>query len=215
MAKKDVPAIVSAMGVLLSLVVTLVANLKERGVDIGAAFYKLGTADGELVLEKIADLMAGLIKPPLLKLLRTVSVGGAERFVVADHFKVGNDKVKINWIGDNFKSRFGKKIERAIRPAKLAVQELGEASLDAPILAELGERAETSLAHFWALLLQQPNGEAGTLLTNGRANVCYVDDDEGVRWAVLAVWGDDGWCVRADSVRGPGGWGAGYQVFSR
>jgi len=154
--------------------------------------------------------------PKLLKRLTTFKVPGAEQFVVADHFRVGNDKgVKIAWIGANFNSCFGKKIEKVVQAAELTVQGLGEASLDAPILAELGERAETSLAHLWALLLQQPKGEAGTLLTNGFANIFYVRDDEGTLWTVSAHWSGGGWDVSADSVERPNEWDAGRQVISR
>jgi hypothetical protein len=54
------------------------------------------------------------------------------------------------------------------------------------------------------------------LLTNGRANIFYVEDAKGVLWAVGARWNSGrGWFVFAGLVSGPAGWDAHYLVFSR
>jgi predicted metal-dependent peptidase len=98
---------------------------------------------------------------------------------------------------------------------ELRVSQLKKNSLDKPILAELGDKAETTLSAIWELLTKQPNGESGVLLTNGYANIFYVRDAKGVLWAVGARWSSGGWYVCASSVEGPGGWNEGSQVFSR
>lgn len=45
--------------------------------------------------------------------------------------------------------------------------------------------------------------------------ICYIQNRQGVLWAVSVDWFGDGWGVRAGSVEGPGCWGASYRVFSR
>lgn len=153
----------------------------------------------------------------LLEPVATVGVSGAKRFAATDHFVVG--KAGITWLGDNFKSLFGNKVETSVQLATLRVHRLTEASLDAPIRAELGaDREETTLAHLFGLLEKQADGGAGPLLTNGYANIFYIRDagDAGGKfWAVNANRNSDGWNVNANSVENPNRWNAGNQVVSR
>lgn len=152
----------------------------------------------------------------LLELVSTVSTAPTEKFVAADFFKAGTKNgVRIAWIGDNFNSKFGKKIEKNIVASTIRVHTLLKDSLDAPIITELGDTHETSLAELSQLLTAQGNGEDGTLLTNGYANIFYIRDIEGILWAVRALWRSGGWCVGAFSVERPRGWDAGRQVLSR
>ena len=62
---------------------------------------------------------------------------------------------------------------------------------------------------------QQPNGEKGALLNDGRWNIFYVPNTAGVLRAVLCNWRGDGWLVHANSIEDPRRWLDGDRVFSR
>ena len=111
---------------------------------------------------------------------------------------------------------FLKKTEENVGDAAIAIDRLERASKDAPIMTELGARAEIKLTHFFGLLEAQSKGEEGVLLVNGNANIAYIIGDDGNPWAVSADWdsGDRYWRVEARSVGRPYGWDAGRQVFS-
>ncbi len=54
---KEVSAVVSAMGALLSIVIDLVAQIKELGADVGECNYRLAQPDGKETLKAIAELI--------------------------------------------------------------------------------------------------------------------------------------------------------------
>lgn len=156
----------------------------------------------------------------LLQFVTTTSVAAIESFKAADNFKVDTKKaaVRIYYLGDNFKKRFGRKEEGASEAAEIKVHKLTESSLDAPIITELADKCEITLGQFFALLSKQGKGEVGPLLTNGYyANIAYIRDDEGILWAVRAHWNADngGWRVGAYSVEYPDRWNDGVRVLSR
>jgi len=148
----------------------------------------------------------------LLKLITSVQVGAVKRFVAKEHIKAAN----IGWMGDNFKAFFLDQVEENVEASSIAVHRLEKVSLDAPILAELGDRAVISLAHFFELVEKQSKGESGQLLVNGYANVAYVIGKNGNTWAVSAAWFDvyRYWYVRAYSLENPYRWPEGLQVLS-
>jgi hypothetical protein len=154
--------------------------------------------------------------PKLLELVSTVPTVAAQKFKASDFFTVGTKNgVRIGYVSDNFKARFGKKVEEDVPAGNVNAHNLLQASLDPPIITELGDKHETSLSEVSQLMTAQGNGENGTLLTNGYANIFYVRDTEGTLWAVHVSWHSDGWNVYADSVENPGEWNAGIQVLSR
>lgn len=152
-------------------------------------------------------------QPPLLKRITTITAPAVQRFVAKDCLKVAN----VGWTSNNFKKLFLGKVEENVLEQKLAVSRLERASLDAPILAELGDKAEVSLAYLFDLLKKQSKGEDGVLLTNGYANIFYVRSTDGNLWAVRADWDSHNryWDVEAASVEDPCRWRGGRQVFSR
>lgn len=159
---------------------------------------------------------------PLLEFLGTVPVPATtEKFIAKDHFMVDTSrkaKVKISYLGDNFRLKFLGKIEEPIGEQTLRRQKLRRSSVDGQILAELGgeEKARTTLTEMSSLMEKQPNGdENGDLLTNGSANIFYILDEAGVVWALNCHWHGDGWDVFAYSVEYPYGWDGGSSVFSR
>ena len=107
----------------------------------------------------------------LLKYVTTVVAFAVYEFVAADFFKEdisAEAKVKISYPDGNFKKFFLGKIEEEVEAAELTVSQLVKRSLDAPILAEFGNRAETKLAHLWELLAKQQNSKEGIPLRNDR-----------------------------------------------
>lgn len=60
-------------------------------------------------------------------------------------------------------------------------------------------KAETTLTEVLTLMQAQANGEGGSLLVNGYANIFYVHDSEGVLPVVTAGWYavGGGWSVVA------------------
>lgn len=169
-------------------------------------------------LAKLLDVKSG--KSLLLKLLGTVAVPAIEEFTVGERFVVDTSEkttVKISRIWDNFRKWFLDTRVPSTEATTLYKYRLQQDSLDSMILDYLGgeEKAEITLAHVFALMRQQPNGENGELLTNGYANIFYVRDITGVVRAVYVRWHDYGWDVSALEVSFPYGWFEGSHVFSR
>jgi len=156
----------------------------------------------------------------ILLLITSIVVPAQSRFVARDHFIVDTGKtakVKIAFVGNDFRNWFIDKIEDPTTETELAFHKLEENSRDDRILAELGDRQETTLSQFCALLAEQASGEEGALLTNGWANIFYIRDAKSILRAVIAYWLADrgGWDVRARSVVHVYEWHAGHQVVSR
>jgi len=155
----------------------------------------------------------------LLDLIGTVTVPATtDRFVAREKFvrDTGRKaKVKISFLGDNFETWFGNKVEGPTVEQTLRYAKLRKSSVDRPIIAELGDKAETTLTEMFSLMEMQKNGESGVLLNNGLANIFYVKDINAVLRSVGVGWDGGGWDVGASGVGGPGAWGGGGRVFSR
>ena len=164
----------------------------------------------------------------ILELVTTVGIPALEEFRPAQKFKVdtsSNARVKIGYIGDNLRGIIARmKSEPAQTEGELAIHRLTQNSVDAPILAELEDKAVTSLSTLWILLEKQGNGEEGSLLTTGFANILYISEEgekndgekEIVVWAVRAGWyAESGWDLSAYPVTSPDRWSADGQVVSR
>ena len=155
----------------------------------------------------------------LLEPIGTVAVPATTQpFVAKDKFVVNigaESPVKILFLGSNFREWFLSKTEEPARQATLRYAKLMESSVDGPILAELGDKAETTLSQIYALMERQPNGKEGILLTNGWANIFYARDVNGSLRAVNVNWNSDGWNANASSVENPNKWNDGNRVFSR
>jgi len=171
----------------------------------------------------VKELLAKLSASGLLEPVSTVTVPAIETFGAKEHFKDDRSgPVVIGFIGSNFRRTFlaGEgKIETNITETTLRIHKLVRASVDGPILAELGgeETAETALAQMYELMKAQGQGQKGNLLTNGNANIFYIRDANGTLWAVDCSWHSDNrcWHVHAYSVTNPDTWYEGDQVVSR
>ena len=152
-------------------------------------------------------------KSGLLERVASIAVPAIQRFVAENCLKEAN----VGWTGSAFDRLFRHNVEEGVPESELVASQLKGASLDVPILTELGDKAEIPLAHMFHLLRQQAHREEGILLTNGYANIFYVRDRNGTLWAVSAFWFSvyRYWNVEAYSVGSPDRWSGGYQVFSR
>lgn len=153
-------------------------------------------------------------KSSLLARVCSVSVPDIPNFVMDE---VSQKKANIGWLGINFLYDFFGKTEEGVAQAQLALHRLKKNSLDKPILARLGDKAEISLAQFIGLIEKQAKGREGVLLVNGYANIAYIGDKNGVIWAVSARWysGRGYWEVFTFSCGNPHGWHTGNQIVSR
>ncbi len=216
---RNVSAIVSGLGFGCGFLTALDKERQKLGVS-DEDFHAAIKEESPLI-KKFADLIAESCKPKLLELVGTIDIPvTTERFVAKDRFVLDTSasaKVKISYLGDNFKAKFLEKIEEPFSGSTLCASRLRESSLDAPIIAELGgeEKSETTLAEIFSLMEKQPSGEQGKLLTNGYANIFYVRDAKGVLCAVYVRWSEDGWSVFAFSISFPFRWFGGRQIFSR
>ena len=115
----------------------------------------------------------------------------------------------VKSMGENFKAQFLGLEVGSTDEVELAVCRLERNSLDAPILTELGDKAEINVSQFKAFLA----GNRGS----SEWFVFYLRGKDGSLWAVGARWyGDlDGWLVEAFSVGDRSPWNAGSQVVSR
>ena len=168
------------------------------------------------------------IELPKLELLLdpvgTVTIAATtSKFIARDRFVVNtkrNAPVKISGVWDNFTAWFLSgtgKTEDPITEQALRYHKLRQASVDGPIIQELGgeAKAETTLSEMFSLMEKQKNGEDGVLLNNGWVNIFYIRDQNGVWRAVRVFWHVGGWVVSASSVERQDGWNGGRQVFSR
>jgi len=160
----------------------------------------------------------------LLDLVGTVTTPATtSKFVAKEKFVRDTGRkatVKISYLGDNFTAWFlsgDGKTEDPISEQTLRYHKLRKASVDGPIITGLGgeAKAETTLSEMFSLMEKQKNGESGTLLNNGWANIFYIRDSAGVLRAVNVYWRGDGWSVNAYSALDPYRWFVGSQVFSR
>lgn len=99
------------------------------------------------------------VKPAdLLRKLKTVKVGGAEKFVMNDEALAS---ANVGWTNRAFKTQFLGKVEESVEDAVIAAYCLEKRSPGGPIMTELGSRIEIKLVHFFGLLARQSGGRKG------------------------------------------------------
>ena len=141
----------------------------------------------------------------ILTLLRITRIAAQPTVTISEeYFK----EAGMVWANDTFQAEFYGLEVPATEETELAVRKLEEASLDTPILAELGDNAEISVSQFKAFLAA--NRESSEWF------IFYFTGRNGKR-AVHAFWhvARGGWYVDADSVAAPDGWSQGRRVVSR
>ncbi|MBI1974677.1 MAG: hypothetical protein HYS51_02440 [Candidatus Zambryskibacteria bacterium] len=142
----------------------------------------------------------------ILTFLRTFSIAAQPAITTSKEYF---EEAGVKWTGDNFKAQFlGLEVPETAE-TELAIHKLEQASLDAPILAERGDKAETAVSQFKVFLAKNRKSSEWFIF--------YLRGRDGNLWAVHAYWdtGDGGWDVRAHSVTYPYSWDAGRRVVSR
>ena len=148
---------------------------------------------------------AEVVVKSILTLLRTVRVSAQPTITASEEYFNEAGVVLAN---DTFQTEFYGLEVLATEEAELAVRKLEEESFDAPILAELRDKAEISASQFRAFLAANRESREWFIF--------YLSGRNGL-WAVDARWlvDDGGWGVIADSVAGPLGWYQGVHVVSQ
>jgi len=166
----------------------------------------------------LGELKRFLRKRNLLEPITTIDLPACGRFVAKDELHADRDDINL-WMSETFREKFLNKVEENVPAATIHTSKLLRNSRDLTnedgslgIIAELNGHEETTLHHLFSLLMKQPNGEKGTLLTDGKANIFYIRDATGVLWAVRAGRGGGDWDLDAYSVESPDTWHSGNLV---
>jgi len=178
--------------------------------QIEAIVNKLGGMEG---VQRFLAGKAEMVLKSILSFLRTETIPAQSAVTTSkQYFEEAGVKwteAGVNWLNDNFKSQFlGLEVE-AVDETTLSIHKLDEASLDEPILQELGDKTETTPSQFKEFLSKNKK--------SGEWFIFYLKGKNGELWAVGARWrvDGDGWYVGAYFVHSPFGWDAGGQVVSR
>lgn len=178
---------------------------------IGGEEVARGILDGSLVfkIEKPA------VSPLLERLGTSLVLATTGPFVASEKFKLKKDGGICSHLGNDFQSWFLGKTEEAKGETTLRFARLTRNSLDKPILDELGDKAETSLAEMFAMMEAQARRQESPLLVNIFANTFYIRDANNVLRVVRVFFVQGGWNVIAFSTYSPGGCSEGDRIFSR
>lgn len=149
---------------------------------------------------------AEVVAKSIFTLLRTVKIAAQPDVTTSkEYFKEAGVVVA----GSNFEDQFYGLEVPATEETELAVHRLEQASVDAPILAELGNEAEISVSQFRVFLAANRESQEWFIF--------YLRGRDGNIWAVHACWNSFSreWHVRAYSVGYPNVWSQGFLVLSR
>jgi hypothetical protein len=176
-------------------------NVYVEDVSVEAVFNKLGGVERA---KRFLQSKVEIVYKSILTFLRPAKLGPQPAMILTEEYW---KSVGVVWMGDNFQTHLlGLEVARA-GEMELAVSNLEEASVDAPILAELGDRARI------------PASQIGNFLKEHKGSEEYFIfyPEELPDWAVSARWFsfDGGWSVLALPVTSLFRWLAGSQVVSR
>jgi hypothetical protein len=211
---------------MLKLIARIAENLPEMDPTTAQGWIENPQALKETLKEALCSPKEKVMKEKssLLQFLDTTTIPATtSKFVAKEKFVINTKcdaPVKISYLGDNFTAWFlngDGKIEDPISEQTLRYAKLRKASVDGPIIEELGgeTKVETTLSEMFSLMEKQKHGEDGVLLNNGYVNIFYIKDQFGVLRAVDVGWCGGGWDVTAHSVEDEDEWNVGILVFSR
>jgi len=158
-------------------------------------------------------------KKSLLQPVGTVILPATtESFHSLEWFNMNNSEVKIANVGSSFKKFFGDMEVSPREGVELSIRDLARDANDTEIIAAFGGRGKciTTLSDLRGLLMRQPRGEKGVLLTNanGSANIFYIFNGTAFLRAVVVAWHVRGWCVDVCVLDGGGRWGEAGRVLA-
>ena len=166
----------------------------------------------EGVTDKVIS-MVGEVSASRLRYVNSVPMSASEDVVLTEQLL--REKYNVGWRGDNFARLFLGKTLKGAPAGMVAVNQLKEYSTNQQLKDELGNEAVTPFASMLSLVEKQRNGETGSLLVNGWANLVLVEV-EGELWVVLVYWYFycRCWGVGAYPLENPRRWRDGYQILS-
>ncbi|MEX2341241.1 MAG: hypothetical protein WD605_02885 [Candidatus Paceibacterota bacterium] len=180
--------------------------MKYPDITLGrveAVWNKLGGEEG---VQRFLSSAVEIVVKNILTPLRTIAVSAQPAATVSKRWL---KEAGVVWTGGNFETNFfGLKVA-ATEAADLSVRRLEQSSLDAPILTDLGDKAEIGISQFRAFLAENCESK--------ECFVFYLHGKNGELFAVHAYWysDDGGWLVEVNSVARPLRWSAGGHVVSR
>lgn len=233
--RKGIFAVVASLWWLAQVLTALINAVKELAKkrqltadEVDEKFLVLGKPEGEPVIDQIASLIlgaahgtVGLVKDAKYTILSYLGSGpfpAIGLFVAQEHFRISDStsKVKISQMGKNFRAWFLVKTEVPISDRRIVYYKLLKTSADRNILAELdaNNKVPSTLQMIWYLICHQKNGEIGSLLNDGKANVFFVKDVNNILRAVSVLWDAGGWQICARPIGDSMDWLEGRQIFS-
>ena len=153
----------------------------------------------------------------LEKVGQVTILGSRDDFVVKDKFIIEKSEkaaIIINCIGSNFAKWFLPKVERSVGDI-IAEQLIFLGSFnDRKILDLSVGDIMLNVGHIYSLLEKQGRQQAGSLLTDGRLNIFYALDKDGIKRAIRMRW-YMGWIIVANETDGMTVYGKKSQLFRR
>lgn len=162
-----------------------------------AVINRLG---GMVGLDKFLAYEVVLKATTLLQFLCASGVSVFTKFVASEKFTKDNPEVRFAGFNENFVNNFLGKIEENIQARTINSHRLKSSSRDPEMMVAIGpENRIIKLAHLYEMLVAQGQRQNGPLATF-HSNIAYVQDANGVVWAVIAGWdiqNSKGWFVNA------------------
>ncbi|MBX4198148.1 hypothetical protein KW782_02315 [Candidatus Parcubacteria bacterium] len=211
--------------------------LRRRLQEYGALRYdlesKLLGPDGDSWKQELEKFLRGELcwphgltphpcsrnKPSLFyKDVVMISVPATDGLVVRDRFPadVHDHKYRrIELVSNQFADWFMDKVEEPKPERQIYLRVLFRRAVDAPIIKELGEKAELTLTDVLYLIDAQKDGRDGMLQNNEYANVFYIRDVTGIlRSVFIHCAGEKHWRMGARPIDDPWPWCQTDRVFS-
>ncbi len=150
----------------------------------------------------------------------TAIMADEKKFIVNDNFKVDIREVadlKISFLGESFRAWFENTKEPRFLGGTIEGRDLVRSATASVIFSEFNERRkiETTLREIHDLMKIQKNGDKGTLLTNGAANIFFVGDINNQLRVVRIRFYAECWRVNSYLVTRPTKWQIGDRFFCR
>jgi hypothetical protein len=168
------------------------------------------------ILKQLSSRYPVLAETRLLKPVRKSTVPARTKpFNAAAFYQTGPGLYVYDTFADRLDLNARQTVDSAPERPYVASLLIKENAYDKDIRKELPETHLSTLEDIAGLIEAQPNGKSGFLLSNGWANIFYVEGKNGEVFAVFVLWSSDNrrWCVGGWKLDGDGYWRSGCQVL--
>ena len=190
-----------------------VSKLVIRHLDVLKAEIERAVID---TLKKIGSQYPLLTETSLLKPVTKATVPARTKpFNAAEFYQIGPGLYVYDTFTDRLDVNARQTVDSAPERPYVALL-LKVSAYDTDIRKELPEIHLSTLEDIAGLIEAQPNGKSGLLLSNGYANIFYIEGRNGEVFAVSVVWSSDDyreWNVVDWQLDEIGSWLADYQVL--